>query len=79
VRPIPEPTGDPTQWTRAQQVHSWYHHPDYFMPEPYDNYPSHLHIDLLERRARAQLWPSDAGRGDEQTPSARVPQARISA
>jgi ribosomal protein S18 acetylase RimI-like enzyme len=46
---FPEPTGDPTQWTRAQQVHSWYHRPDYFMPEPYDNYPSHLHIDLLER------------------------------
>jgi ribosomal protein S18 acetylase RimI-like enzyme len=50
---FPEPSGDPTQWSRAQQVHSWYHHPDYFMPEPYDNYPSHLHIDLLER-ARAR-------------------------
>src|SRR3954467_8448852 len=23
-----EPTGDPTGWTRVQQVHSWYHHPD---------------------------------------------------
>ena len=46
---FPEPSGDPTQLTRVQQVHSWYHHPDYFMPEPYDHYPSHLHIDLLER------------------------------
>src|SRR5688572_6019734 len=46
---FPEPKGDPSQWTRAQQVHSWYHHPDYFCPEPYESYPSHLHIDLLER------------------------------
>ena len=30
-------------------VHSWYHNPDYFMPEPYEAYPSHLHIDLLVR------------------------------
>jgi len=45
----PEPKGDPAQWTRAQQVYSWYHHPDYFMPEPYEKYPSHLHIDLMER------------------------------
>jgi ribosomal protein S18 acetylase RimI-like enzyme len=46
---FPEPAGDPGQWTRVQQVHSWYHHPDYFCPEPYESYPSHLHIDLLER------------------------------
>jgi ribosomal protein S18 acetylase RimI-like enzyme len=45
----PMPQGDPGTWTRAQTVHSWYHHPDYFCPEPYDAYPSHLHIDLLER------------------------------
>ena len=32
-----------------QTVYHWYHHPDYFMPEPYEAYPSHLHIDLLER------------------------------
>ena len=30
-----------------QQVHDCYHHPDYFCPEPYADYPSHLHIDLL--------------------------------
>jgi ribosomal protein S18 acetylase RimI-like enzyme len=46
---FPEPTGDPARWTRAQMVHSWYHHPDYFMPEPYGSFPSHLHIDLLAR------------------------------
>ena len=46
---FPEPKGDPGQWTRAQQVHSWYHHPDYFTPEPFEAYPSHLHVDLLAR------------------------------
>ncbi len=46
---FPMPQGDPAKWTRAQTVYSWYHHPDYTMPEPYDEYPSHLHIDLLER------------------------------
>ena len=46
---FPVPSGDPNQWTRVQQVHNTYHNPDYFLPEPYDAYPSHLHIDLLER------------------------------
>lgn len=46
---FPMPQGDPSSWTRAQMVHSWYHHPDYFCPDPYDAYPSHMHIDLLER------------------------------
>lgn len=52
---FPESPGDPSRWTRAQQVHSWYHHPDYFCPEPYADYPSHLHIDLLER-AQGRGW-----------------------
>ena len=43
------PTGDPSGWTRVQEVYSWYHNPDYFTPEPYGEYPSHLHIDLLPR------------------------------
>ncbi len=47
------PLRDPATWTRAQTVHSWYHRPDYFCPEPYEQYPSHMHIDLLER-ARGQ-------------------------
>lgn len=46
---FPMPQGNPAKWTRAQTVYSWYHHPDYTMPEPYEEYPSHLHIDLLER------------------------------
>jgi ribosomal protein S18 acetylase RimI-like enzyme len=43
------PAGDPSRWTDAEQVHHAYHHPDYFCPDPYDAYPSHLHIDLLPR------------------------------
>ncbi|HOW65603.1 MAG TPA: GNAT family N-acetyltransferase [Candidatus Paceibacterota bacterium] len=46
---FPAPQGDPSQWTRAQQVYHGYHHPDYYCPEPYQDYPSHMHIDLLER------------------------------
>jgi ribosomal protein S18 acetylase RimI-like enzyme len=46
---FPEPGGDASQWTRVQQVHHSYHHPDYFCPEPYEAYPSQLHIDLLPR------------------------------
>ncbi len=49
---FPAPKGDPSRWTRVQQVHDWYHHPDYFCPEPYAAYPSHLHIDLLPRAQR---------------------------
>ncbi len=43
------PPGDPSQWTPSQEVHYSYHHPDYFCPDPYEAYPSHLHIDLLPR------------------------------
>lgn len=50
---FPLPSGDPVTWTRAATVHSWYHHPDYFCPEPYEDYPAHMHIDLLQR-ARGQ-------------------------
>ena len=46
---FPEPQGDPRSWTRVQQAYHAYHHPDYFCPEPYEQYPSHLHIDLLPR------------------------------
>jgi ribosomal protein S18 acetylase RimI-like enzyme len=46
---FPAPEGDPSTWTRVQQAYHWYHHPDYFCPEPYEAYPSHLHIDLLPR------------------------------
>jgi ribosomal protein S18 acetylase RimI-like enzyme len=46
---FPMPEGDPRNWTRSQVVHSWYHQPDYFCPEPYEAFPSHMHIDLLPR------------------------------
>lgn len=46
---FPAPSGDPRAWTPVQQAHHSYHHPDYYCPEPYDAYPSHLHIDLLPR------------------------------
>lgn len=46
---FPPPSGDPARWTRVEQAHHAYHHPDYFCPEPYEAYPSHLHIDLLPR------------------------------
>ena len=49
VSEFPMPGGDHSKWTRVQQVHSWYHEPDYFTPEPYEEYPSHMHIDLLPR------------------------------
>jgi ribosomal protein S18 acetylase RimI-like enzyme len=46
---FPDPTGDPASWTHAQRAHHTYHHPDSFCPEPYEAWPSHLHIDLLPR------------------------------
>ncbi len=46
---FPDPAGDPATWTPLQQAYGWYHHPDYFCPQPYEAYPSHLHIDLLPR------------------------------
>ncbi len=43
------PTGEPKSWSRVEQVYHLYHDPDYFLPEPYEDYPAHLHIDLLAR------------------------------
>ena len=45
----PEPAGDRSKWTRTQRAYYEYHHPDIFLPVAYDQYPSHLHIDLLPR------------------------------
>ena len=46
---FPAPTGSPATWTRAQQIHYLYHHPDHLIPGPSDHYPAHVHIDLLPR------------------------------
>ena len=62
-RRFPAPQGEPSRWTRVQTVYHWYHHPDYFTPEPYEAYPSHLHIDLLVRaQGRGPGRPPLAGR-----------------
>ena len=44
-----DPAGDSSSWDRVQETHHLYHDPDYYCPEPYDQYPSHLHIDFLSR------------------------------
>jgi GNAT superfamily N-acetyltransferase len=46
---FPAPDGDSARWTPAQEVYQRYHRPDYFCPDPYDAYPSHVHVDLLPR------------------------------
>ncbi len=46
---FPAPAGDPASWNRTQSIYHDYHHPDLYCPEPYEVYPSHLHIDLLPR------------------------------
>jgi ribosomal protein S18 acetylase RimI-like enzyme len=49
---FPAPAGDPSSWTRVEAIHHLYHHPDYFCPDPYEDYPAHLHIDLIARAHR---------------------------
>jgi ribosomal protein S18 acetylase RimI-like enzyme len=44
-----EPTGDQAHWTRTQRIVYEYYHPHIWLPDPYESYPSHLHIDLLPR------------------------------
>ena len=49
VAAFPDPDGEPANWNRVEETYSFYHHPDYFLPQPYEQYPGHLHIDLLPR------------------------------
>jgi ribosomal protein S18 acetylase RimI-like enzyme len=46
---FPAPAGDAEAWTATERIYRDYHAPDYYCPEPYGDYPSHLHIDLLPR------------------------------
>ncbi len=43
------PSGPAERWSRDEQLWHLYHHPELFVPEPYADYPSHLHLDLLPR------------------------------
>src|SRR5262249_39372452 len=43
----PDPAGDPALWTRTERIYHEFHHPQFWLPQPYATYPSHLHIDLL--------------------------------
>ena len=49
---FPDPVGPADRWTPQERVYHLYHHPRYHMPEPYDDFPAHLHIDLLARVQR---------------------------
>jgi ribosomal protein S18 acetylase RimI-like enzyme len=48
-RAFPKPPGDPEQLSPTLRAYYDYHHPEIYYPEPYETYPSHLHIDLVER------------------------------
>ena len=43
------PAGPAAGWSRDEQLWHLYHHPELFLPEPYADHPSHLHLDLLPR------------------------------
>ncbi|MEO2047216.1 MAG: GNAT family N-acetyltransferase, partial [Pirellulales bacterium] len=43
------PSGDPKSWSSVERIYHLYHHPGCTSPENFDDYPSHLHINLLAR------------------------------
>ncbi|HOK77142.1 MAG TPA: GNAT family N-acetyltransferase [Verrucomicrobiota bacterium] len=45
----PAPVGDPASWTPTQQLYYEYHNPQFYYPDTFRPYPSHMHIDLLPR------------------------------
>ena len=52
-RDLPDPTGDPKNWSRTERLYHIMHHPlengHAVFYEVLRPYPSHLHIDLLPR------------------------------
>lgn len=52
---VPDPGGDPARWSRDERLYHQLHHPRLDFPPALAPYPSHLHIDLLER-AQGRGW-----------------------
>ncbi len=44
---VPDPQGEPEEWTPTERVYHRLHHPQLSVPDELELYPSHLHIDLL--------------------------------
>ena len=45
----PAPASEPAGWSVSDALRAQFHAPDIFWPEPYAEFPAHLHIDLLPR------------------------------
>ena len=48
-RTRPEPKGNRATWSTTEKIYYEYYHPEIYYPESFNDYPSHLHIDLLPR------------------------------
>jgi len=48
-RTHPGPTGNPVTWSATEKIYYEYYHPTIYYPASFNDYPSHLHIDLLPR------------------------------
>lgn len=48
----PEPTGEFSNFSPDENVYHQYHHPDNYIIKDIEDYPAHLHIDLLPRAQR---------------------------
>lgn len=46
---VPEPQGNPRNWSATDRLYYDVYHPDVALPNILESYPSHLHIDLLPR------------------------------
>lgn len=48
-RKHPEPSGDSDSWSPTEKLYWELYHPDFYYPQPIEDYPSQMHIDLLPR------------------------------